>query len=139
MASCFGCVKMFSIAKEMSMTNILVNLMAFSPPVKPEYDISYEDKCNNEERGGCYKEVKFVPHDYHEVVFPWIETECYHLKKCSNKKKIVLLYIKNKSMLKNNNKSKVTLLFSHGNAVDLGGIYPFLVDLSTQLKVIFII
>ena len=44
-------------------------------------------------------------------------------------KKIVVLMIKNKI-------AKNTIIFSHGNSSTIGTMYPYLVDMSTQLKVI---
>lgn len=43
-------------------------------------------------------------------------------------KKIVVLIVKNKF-------AKNTIILSHGNSSTIGTIYPFIIDMSTQLKV----
>jgi hypothetical protein len=90
---------------------------------------------NKEEKGTCYKIVNFVHNDYKNIKYPWIDIEAYKIEKCSNKKKIILLHLKN---MTNRNTNKVTLIFSHGNTSDLGVIYSFLIDLCTQMKVLII-
>ena len=52
-------------------------------------------------------------------------------KKMHNQKKIILLHIKNTF---NTDEKKITIVHSHGNSCDLGVTFPFLIDLSTQLK-----
>jgi hypothetical protein len=131
MASCWGCVRIFSISKEMNVTNVLAKMIAFSPPSRMTYDIKLNDESN--ERGTCYKKINFIHSEHKEISYPWIEIDSYQLQKCSTKKKIVLLHIKNKN--NNNKENKITIIFSHGNSCDLGVIYPFLIDMSTQLKV----
>jgi hypothetical protein len=128
MALCFTCPSLFSLTKEIKVTNFFANIIAFSPPTQLNYRI-VDDKEKQNERGGCYKKVNFQHIDWDNVVHPWIEKDCYLLQKCSNKKKIVLIHIKNTSQ-----ENKLTIIFSHGNSCDIGVIYPFLVDLSTQLK-----
>ena len=115
--------------KENNQTKLLSGYLAFSPPSKPLYEII--DTKNKEEKGNCYKIVDFIHKDFKNIKYPWIDMEAYRIEKCLNKKKIILLHIKNKV----ENPNKVTLIFSHGNTSDLGVIYPFLLDLCTQLKV----
>jgi hypothetical protein len=126
MALC--CNKMYSFAKEMKVHK-LINFSTFSPPTKVNYTITGDDL--NDDFGSCYKKVNFTHQEYSEVNFPFIDIECYILKKCTDKKKLVLLDIKNSSKKQN----KLTIIFSHGGSSDLGLCYPFLIDLSTQLKV----
>ena len=129
MSSCFGCSKLFSLAKDIKVTDAIASLIAFSPPSKINYTI--ENKGDINKRGKCYREVKFIHDDYNEINYPWIEITCHRIKKCSNNKHIIALHIKNNNMSK---EKKLTIIFSHGNSCDLGKIYPFLIDLSTQLK-----
>jgi pimeloyl-ACP methyl ester carboxylesterase len=133
MASCWGCKKMFTIAKEMKVANFIANMMAFNPPTKVNYDLEEDNFSNNNSnsRGACYKPIKFIHKEYSNVYYPWINVDCYQLQKCSSKKRIVLLHIENTFVPK---EKKLTLIFSHGNACDLSVVYPFLIDLSTQLK-----
>lgn len=111
-----------------------------------------EDPEENTICGQCfdikYEKMDFV-HEYSsEVSFPWIEQQGYFIhrekRKSANSKqngknrkksedliynkKIAVLVIKNK-FAKNN------IILSHGNSSSLGTIYPFLIDMSTQLKV----
>ena len=120
------CNKFFSYAKEMNI-KLLPNSF-LSPPNKISYTIESNDA--NDKRGSCITSVKFIHDDYANVSYPNTEKECYVLKKCKNKKNLVLLYIAN-----NSRKEKPTVIVSHGGSSDLGVIYPFLVDLSIQLKV----
>jgi hypothetical protein len=122
-----------SLVKDMNMTKFITNLIAFNPPNPASYDI--ETVTSSEKNTKNYSKIKFTHSEFSEVFYPWIETECYELfKKINTKskkvKKIILLHIKNKSA-----KNKLTFIFSHGNACDLGNIYPFLIDFASQMKV----
>ena len=89
---------------------------------------------------------------YSEVHFPWIDEECYYIQRVKHEKnhispingndssknketlsskKIAVLIIKNK-FAKNN------IILSHGNSSSLGTTYSLLIDMSTQLKVLYI-
>lgn len=128
MASCWSCHHLFSLTKESKVADMIANIIAFSPPSNRNYRIIEDGKTK--ERGSCYTRVNFIHSDYDDVKFPFIERECFLLQKCTNKKKIVLLHIINTSI----ERDKPTIIFSHGNSCDLGVIYPFLIDLSLQLK-----
>lgn len=160
MASCWGCKGMFTLANDMKVTKFIANMIAFSPPTKVNYEIEEEKNNTQEEkqtveglvsgvnsnvgktksrgRGACYKKIKFIHRDFAKVNYPWIDINCYQIQKCSTKKRIVLLHIKNTTNDQKNNKKRqnerLTFIFSHGNACDLSGIYSFLIDLSTQTK-----
>ena len=76
--------------------------------------------------------VPFLHDQYQKLLsnqYHWIEETCYLWEK-SSEKSIIILYLKNKASSIN----KFTILFSHDVCSDLGKIYPFLYDLSTQLK-----
>ena len=76
--------------------------------------------------------VPFLHDQYQKLLsnqYHWIEETCYLWEK-SAEKSIIILYLKNKASSIN----KFTILFSHDVCSDLGKIYPFLYDLSTQLK-----
>lgn len=127
MSSCWSCINFFSLGKDMKMSNMIANHVAFSPPDRKKYQIiSTNEPCK---RGSCYTKVKFIHSDYEHVTFPWLTIDCYQLRKYNSKGKIVVLCVMNKSADPEN-----TLIFSHGNSCDLGSTYPFLLDLSTQTK-----
>ena len=132
MSSCSACKNLFSIAKDMKVSSLIANMMAFSPPTRINYDVEDIFSSQSSQRGACYQQIKFIHKDFSQIQYPWIEVECYRLQKCSSKKRIVLLRVKN--IHANRDKKLLTILFSHGNACDLSSIYPFLIDLSTQLK-----
>jgi hypothetical protein len=132
MASCINCTKLFTIAKGMNMTNFIANTLAFSPPKLVNYSIEDIDHIKSLDRGSCYKKVKFIHKEFALLPYSWIDVEAYQLKKCSNKKRIILLRIINKNIPQN---KKSTIVFSHGNSSDLSTIYSFLIDLATVLKV----
>ena len=110
-------------------TNKSLNkLITFKPPFPPSYTIS--SNGSNKKRGPQYSKCIFVPKDTYPI-FPWIEHQCFLVKKPHNKSTIVILYIKNKS---NKNTSKNTIIYSHGSSFDLGTLFPTLIDISTVLK-----
>ena len=96
---------------------------------KPSYTIN-----ENEMRtlmSQCHS-VPFLHDQYQKLLsnqYHWIDETCYIWEK-STEKSIIILYLKNKASSIN----KLTVLFSHDVCSDLGKIYPFLYDLSTQLK-----
>ena len=96
---------------------------------KPSYTIN-----ENEMRtlmSQCHS-VPFLHDQYQKLLsnqYHWIDETCYIWEK-STEKSIIILYLKNKASSIN----KFTVLFSHDVCSDLGKIYPFLYDLSTQLK-----
>lgn len=92
---------------------------------------------------------------YSEIKYHWIEHQCYTIQRVSKVKdknilakqneknanfylsqnlvdktgkKIIVLIIKNKF-------AKNTIILSHGNSSTIGTIYPFIIDMSSQLKV----
>jgi hypothetical protein len=107
-----------------------LNFSTFTPPSKAKYNI--DDINFNDDHGQCFKKTVFNHPMYSEIKYPNIEVECYLLRKYKDKNKIVLLYIQNICKQQGN---KVSIIFSHGGSSDLGVVYPFLVDLSIQLKV----
>lgn len=128
MASCFSCQKLISLSTENKVASMIAKFIAFVPPTNKSYKITEDGKSN--ERGNCYLKVNFQHLEYEEVNYPFIERDCYLLQKCTTRKKIVLIHIINTSI----NKNKPTIIFSHGNSCDIGVIYPFLIDMSIQLK-----
>lgn len=142
MSFCCSCPKIMSFVKDMNMTKFITNLIAFNPPNPCLYSIEQGSNPSDKTQKS-YVKVRFKHNEFNEVCYPWIESECYEVYKKrvkskesnSNKvskktKKLILLYIKNI-----NAKNKLTFVFSHGNACDLGNIYPFLFDFATQMKV----
>jgi hypothetical protein len=130
MSSCFTCKKCLSFAKKTNITELISNF-AFLPPVDKNYNVVYS-KCNRK-KGSCIEKIEFKHKYFDSVIYPWIEIQCFSVLKPSNKKRIIVLRIINK---RNTGDDKNTIIFSHGNAQDLGLLFPFLIDLSTQLKVI---
>lgn len=121
------------------------------------YKVNYLDKKEQKEkliRGDCfdikYEKVQFISELASDVKYPWIEEECFYIQRMkkitSNKKlngndrkksdeslnfngkRIVVLIIKVKN-------AKNNIIFSHGNSSTIGTMYPYLLDLATQLKV----
>lgn len=129
MEFCCNCSNFLTFAKSFNVTKLLTNLVAFMPPSKVKYQIREDLNPRNKE--DYYNKVKFIHEDFCNISFPWIKAESYLLRKGKNNRRIVLLHIINTSI----KGIKPTYIFSHGNACDLGEISPFLVDLSTQLKV----
>ena len=103
----------------------------FSPPIETNYKIVYSKV--NRTKGSCYEKVKFKNKYYdNNELYPWIEIQCFSILKPISKKKIIVLRIINK---RNIGDEKNTIIYSHENSTDLGLQFPFLIDLSTQLKV----
>jgi len=73
----------------------------------------------------------FYHENYSNIKYNWINVEAFYVKK-SNKKNLAVISIKN---INKNKENSFSILFSHGNSSDLGTMYPFLVDMATQLKV----
>ena len=97
---------------------------------KSSYEITMSTIVSD--RGALSQKCQFHPPIVSNInFFPGINVECYQIKKINNKK-IILLYVKN--VCKKVNNSNVLLLYSHNNKEDLGTVFPFLVDLSVQLK-----
>jgi hypothetical protein len=98
---------------------------------KPSYNITV-DKLE-ESTGKCYARAEFHHKTYRNITFPWIQVECYQTKRYKTNNRLIILHIRNKA-IKSHNKN--TIIFSHGNYDDLGTIYPLLIDLASQLKVL---
>ena len=56
------------------------------------------DKYENK-YGSLVEEVNFMHELYNEIIYPWIENNCY-LKMKHNKKKIVIIHIRNKKYIR---------------------------------------
>jgi hypothetical protein len=146
MALCCSISKMFGLAKDMKVTKLITNMVAFNPPSDIQYKITKNKDMNNiipTDTKNEFLKVNFehAINDNISSVYPWLEQECYLLNKSTspNSKKaknIVLLHIINKTAKNNDN---MTIIFSHGNSCDLGNTYAFLLDLATQLKVKYFI
>ena len=106
----------------------------YETAVKEREKSSYEITMSTivSDRGALSQKCQFHPPIVSNInFFPGINVECYQIKKINNQK-IILLYIKN--VAKQVKDSNVLLLYSHNNKEDLGTVFPFLVDLSVQLK-----
>ena len=132
MSSCISC-KNFSQNKKIKKINTQKILL--NPPTKVDYEIIFNNEGEICKVGPCYKKIIFKHLIYENILYPWIETDCYSVMKSVKKTKIILLrIINNKIPIINKN----TIIFSHGKSSDLGIEFPFLIDISTQLKVIII-
>jgi hypothetical protein len=120
------------MSREVYNFNLLENVIVLTPPY-PSYNIVLQEQMA--ERGGSTKEIIFKPNNNLPNRLTWIEIKSYQIKKCSSssKNKLIVLYIKNKNKPKT--AEKKTIVYSHSNSVDLGEIYPFLIDLSSMTKV----
>ncbi len=132
MSSCINCKKIFSLAKRTNLTKLIANQYAFVPPKEVNYEIVFSNEIEEQKVGPCYRKVNFKHKLYDNIMFPWIDIECYSILKSNKKNRIIVLRIINKFVEKTN---KNTIIFSHGNSCDLGTQYSFLIDLSTQLRV----
>jgi hypothetical protein len=149
MASCCSISQMLGIAKEMNVTKLITNMIAFNPPSEVEYNIIRNNRENTISTSEIFSvknilKVQFQLSNYTNTniseIYPWLEEECYLINKSDSNnsnnlfktKNIVLLHIKNKNA---KNRDNMTIIFSHGNSCDLASCYYFLVDLATQLKV----
>jgi len=130
MSSCINCKQCLSFAKKTNITELISNF-AFLPPMEKNYNVIYSKV--NRKKGSCYEKIEFKHKYFNNELYPWIELQCFSVLKSTSKKRIIVLRIINKI---NTGKDKNTIIFSHGNASDLGIQFPFLIDLSTHLKVI---
>lgn len=108
----------------------LNNKICFKPPYPPQYLITTRESILSK-RGPQNSKCSFFPNISY-INFPWIEINCYQSKKPSTKNKIVIMHVKNKTIATQENKK--TILYSHGSSVDLGTLYPKLIDIATVLK-----
>lgn len=108
----------------------LNNQITFKPPDPPHYLITSRESILSK-RGPQNSKCSFFPNIPY-IDFPWIEINCYQSKKTNTKNTIVIMHIKNKTIATQENKK--TILYSHGSSVDLGSLYPKLIDISTVLK-----
>lgn len=140
MASCFLCNQKFCfLEKEIENSKTALNISNEYPLAsqKVGYEISKEVDINKNKIGSTIKKIQFFHNEYQTDYFPWIKKECFSILKNETKHKLIVLRIINSY---NNNEDKPTILYSHENLVDLGSIYSFMIDLSTQFKVnIFLI
>lgn len=98
-------------------------------------NILYEISLNTEDnsRGLVYQKCSFHYDLLSNInIYPNIKVECYQIKKVQSNNKIILLYIKNKSLKKPEN--SLGVLYSHNYGEDLGKIFPLLVDFSMLFK-----
>lgn len=72
----------------------------------------------------------FFPHNYESIIFPWLTITAFEIQKIFSNQTIPIIYIKNKNSFDSN----YTIIFSHSPQFDLGKLFPFLIDLSSQLK-----
>lgn len=130
----------FDVMKEFKS---VVNSFTFNPPKKYLYTLDdiYSLESMYKNKAKQYEKVHFHHDNYSSLdkSYTWITENAYIIynnkekqKVPSKSKSIVLLYLRNTSNI--HNKSKYTLLYSHGNSASLGSIYSFLYDISTQLK-----
>jgi hypothetical protein len=105
----------------------------FLIPETINYTVSTDPK--EESSGKCYMRADFLHSNYNTNIYPWIHVECYQTKQYKTNNRLTILHIRNKSVQTHN---KLTIIYSHGNNDDLGTIYPLLIDLASQLKVIIV-
>lgn len=87
------------------------------------------EKPKNEEIFNKFQEFLFIPQKYESISYPWIQVKCYEINKIFSQEKIPILFLSNL-----NSQSSATVIFSHGLLTDIGKIYPFLLDICSQLK-----
>jgi hypothetical protein len=149
MATCLNKCKDMSLFNNLTEKEIQENEKLLieipCPPNKIHYETSLKDNYNSNDNKNLYinqnqnsemkiKKLKFSIKNFPEEIYPWIKNECYSLSNKNNQDlNLIILRIKNNFV--KDEKNNFTIFYSHENFVDLGIIYPFLVDLSTQLKV----
>lgn len=100
-------------------------------PSKVFYDISLDSDNNN--RGVVYQKCSFHHYLLNNInIYPSLEVECYQIKKVQSNNKIILLYIRNKSL--NLSEENLGIVYSHNYREDLGKIFPLLVDFAILFK-----
>lgn len=111
---CLSCIlKCLSI---FNCKNCLINKLSFNPPRPPSYTIENNCLCLlSKANSGLLS------------TFPWIDYSLISIPTSSNTE-IPALHIINSS-------AQLTLLYCHGNSADLGLLFYYLLELSTQLKV----
>jgi hypothetical protein len=131
MANCLSYSNLIKCAKDTMVVKYIANMAAFNPPSKVNYDIlTHNEICTINDI--TFSHVEFIHKDYNNIKYPWIDIQTFTINKSKTKKNIILLRIENKFASKD---KKSTIIFSHGNSCDLSGMYSFLIDLSTYLKV----
>lgn len=107
----------------------LEKYIQFVPPNPPKYRLTEIEVYKD--RGPQYTKCKFNLPTQATELYPWIKTVCYQLKKTNNKKRIVLLQIRNNC---NEKEDKPIMIYSHGSRSDLGSSYPTLIDMASIIK-----
>lgn len=102
-----------------SFNSFLANSFSFQAPNPSTYKITLEE--NNEVKFF----IKQKPIETILSNYPWITSNCYNVVKKNNNTIVLLELINKKSEKSDYNKS---ILFSHGNAADLGKCFPLLID-----------
>jgi hypothetical protein len=94
-------------------TSSIAAKFAFFPPTPPSYEVIADDSCG----GRLY--IPEIPRR-DDVDILKLRTRCGN--------EIVAVYVKH-------SKANGTLLYSHGNAADLGQMFELFVELSNRLRV----
>jgi len=112
---CFACIAICGCK------DILTRSVAFYPPKSPTYSVHY-----TEETPSFYLVTK-GKEDHLPPELPWLQISFLFLT-TSQRNRIPVLHVQHTS-------SNFTVIFSHGNSTDLGGIYNYILDFATFLGV----
>ena len=147
MNCCFN-ANVIRVCKTLNISDHIVNFFAFRPPqisifllIKKHIKSIYWSKISEKVYPRTFKKLilymRFIP-TYSSLGSLLSVMSCIN----TYPKRLSLSYtllIKSKWAFNvSKDKNSPVLLFSHGNSCDLGTIYPMLIDISTQLKVIIL-
>ena len=75
-------------------------------------------------------QFNFIPHKFDSIIFPWLTIRAFEIKKILSNQIVPVIYIKNKNSFDSN----YTIIFAHSPQHNIGQNFPFLIDLSSQLR-----
>lgn len=116
-----------------SFSSFVANNFTFQPPSPSGYSIS-EKKENSDI---VNFDINGKPLEKILMYYPSVDYFTYSVPKVSKRKNqypIILLELINKKTFKLDNSNYKTIVFSHGNATDLGKFLPTLIDICIQYQ-----
>ena len=115
------------------------NPLEFRTPKTKGYEVVAMDKLSDSKFGSTFTEVQFkdLLHSTNKSIinYPYLEQKFYKYSETGDNS-LIIAYIHNKS-IKTSSRRYKCVIFSHDNNNTLVHNYPFLLDLSAQLKVIY--
>lgn len=136
MASCYKCNEIFSFNNYREVANSENERLLIENPIPPKkikYNVKIKEINGRDKEEVSkieYVKLNFSMESIEDNMYPWINTECFSIPN-SQSNNLILMKISNTFVKEKN----FTIFYSHENFVDLSDIFPFLIDLSTHLKV----